>query len=64
MESPKGSGTEAMKRDIALTVNGELYRFTVRTGSFLLDVLRDELDLTGAKRGCNRGECGTCTFPW
>jgi carbon-monoxide dehydrogenase small subunit len=49
-----------MNREIALTVNGELHRFSVRTGTFLLDLLRDELNLTGAKRGCDRGECGTC----
>ena len=50
-----------MKREIELTVNGEPYRFLVRTSTFLLDLLRSELDLTGAKRGCNRGECGSCT---
>ena len=50
-----------MKREIELTVNGEPYRFLVRTSTFLLDLLRGELDLTGAKRGCNRGECGSCT---
>ncbi len=50
-----------MKREIALTVNSEQHRFFIRTGMFLLDLLRDELDLTGAKRGCDRGECGACT---
>lgn len=50
-----------MKREMMLTVNGEPHRFFVRTSTFLLDLLRDELGLTGAKRGCNRGECGSCT---
>jgi carbon-monoxide dehydrogenase small subunit len=48
------------KRAIHLTVNGNVYDLEVQTGTTLLDVLRDELDLTGAKRGCDRGECGTC----
>lgn len=50
-----------MKREINLTVNGEPRRAFVKTSDTLLTVLRDEFDLTGAKGGCNRGECGTCT---
>ncbi len=50
-----------MKQEVVLTINRELYRFFVEPNIFLLDLLRDELDLTGAKRGCNRGECGSCT---
>jgi carbon-monoxide dehydrogenase small subunit len=50
-----------MKQEVVLTINRELYRFFVEPNMFLLDLLRDELDLTGAKRGCNRGECGSCT---
>ncbi len=47
---------------IQLTVNGKDYNLEVKAGgTTLLDILRDELDLTGAKRGCDRGECGTCT---
>jgi carbon-monoxide dehydrogenase small subunit len=47
---------------IHLTVNGKDYNLEVKAGgTTLLDILRDELDLTGAKRGCDRGECGTCT---
>lgn len=50
-----------VKQEIKVTINGELNRFLIRTNTFLLDFLRDELGLTGAKRGCNKGECGSCT---
>ena len=44
-----------------LTVNGHTCDVTVPSHRSLLDVLREELDLTGSKRGCDRGECGACT---
>ena len=50
-----------MKQEINFKVNGDPRRALVQTTDTLLDVLRNEFDLTGAKVGCNRGECGTCT---
>jgi aerobic-type carbon monoxide dehydrogenase small subunit (CoxS/CutS family) len=44
-----------------LTVNGRRIKLDVESRDTLLDVLRDRLRLTGAKRVCNRGECGGCT---
>jgi carbon-monoxide dehydrogenase small subunit len=49
------------KSAITLTVNGEVYQISVKPNTILLDVLRDELDLTGTKRGCDTGDCGVCT---
>src|SRR5258708_27432754 len=47
--------------DIALSINRKAFRRKVRTDQRLLDVLRDDLRLTGAKEGCGKGECGACT---
>ncbi len=46
---------------ITLEVNGRRRELEVDHRWTLLRTLRDELDLTGAKRGCDRGECGACT---
>jgi aerobic-type carbon monoxide dehydrogenase small subunit (CoxS/CutS family) len=46
---------------LTLKVNGEAYRLMVKPWQTLLDVLRDELRLTGTKQGCDDGTCGTCT---
>ncbi|MGI6193363.1 MAG: (2Fe-2S)-binding protein [Christensenellales bacterium] len=49
------------KTVLTLSVNGEKRNVTVRPSDLLLDVLREQLGLTGAKPGCKNGDCGTCT---
>jgi len=49
------------KQIIQLTVNGEEYEAVVAPNQTLLEVLRDDLYLTGTKEGCGEGACGTCT---
>jgi xanthine dehydrogenase YagT iron-sulfur-binding subunit len=46
---------------ITLTINGKPMKATVEPRETLLDVLRNQLDLTGAKRVCDRGTCGACS---
>lgn len=50
-----------MKRKIELTVNGELLELEVAPHRTLLEVLREDLGLTGAKEACGLGACGACT---
>ena len=49
------------KQHVSTTVNGDPVEFLADPGMTLLDVLRDELDLTGSKEGCGSGDCGACS---
>lgn len=50
-----------MKKMICLTINGKEYELAVAPNMTLADLLREELLLTGTKKGCELGDCGTCT---
>jgi xanthine dehydrogenase YagT iron-sulfur-binding subunit len=47
--------------DITLKVNGHSHRLAVDPRLVLLDALREQLGLTGTKKGCDQGQCGACT---
>ena len=49
------------KQHISATVNGDPVEFLCEPSQTLLDVLRDELQLTGSKEGCSSGDCGACS---
>ena len=51
-----------MKKELVeLRINGRDYEIAIHPSKLLLDVLRDELQLTGSKRGCDDSSCGACT---
>jgi len=49
------------KQLVQLTVNGEEHDVVIRPNQTLVEVLRENLELTGTKEGCGEGACGTCT---
>lgn len=49
------------KKVITLNINNEIHELFINPNRTLLEVLREELELTGTKRGCDEGVCGTCT---
>ena len=48
-------------KQISLNINGKPYSVRVKPWVTLLDLLRENLDLTGTKKGCDHGQCGACT---
>ena len=50
-----------MKLLVSLNVNGQTYDLAISPHRTLLEVLREEIGLTGTKRGCDDGDCGACT---
>jgi carbon-monoxide dehydrogenase small subunit len=50
-----------VKTHVTTTINGETVEFLCLARQSLLEILRDELSLTGCKEGCNNGNCGACT---
>src|SRR5437879_5796231 len=57
----KGASLDSVNIPVNMTVNGQARTVMVEPRMTLLDALRDELALTGTKKGCDRGECGACT---
>ena len=55
------SSSEPRMREVSLRVNGVAYSVQVETRMTLLDALREKLNLTGSKKGCDQGQCGACT---
>jgi xanthine dehydrogenase YagT iron-sulfur-binding subunit len=60
--SPRVAAQLPSTLSVALTINGGPVKAEVDTRLTLLDFLRERVRLTGTKKGCNRGECGTCTL--
>jgi len=52
---------EKRMNKIKITVNGKIHELTIKPWRTLLEVIREELKLTGTKEGCGLGECGACT---
>ena len=59
--SVTGPVTEGQQIPVRLNINGKTYDLLIEPWTSLLDALREHLDLTGTKKGCDHGQCGACT---
>jgi len=59
--SQSDSQIQGHTQTLNLTINGEKHTLEVEPNVVLLDALRERLDLTGSKKGCDHGQCGACT---
>ena len=59
--APRPAGAPVLA-SVSFSVNGKMQRLDVDTRTTLLDVLREQLHLTGTKKGCDHGQCGACTI--
>ncbi len=56
---PPASATPSL--DCSLTINGQEHKLKIDSRTTLLDLLRENLQMTGTKKGCDHGQCGACT---
>jgi xanthine dehydrogenase YagT iron-sulfur-binding subunit len=59
--APAAAATNAPPQALRLSINGKDYQLSLEPRVTLLDALREYIGLTGAKKGCDRGQCGACT---
>jgi xanthine dehydrogenase YagT iron-sulfur-binding subunit len=57
----KAAGTTPVMAGVVISINRKKHELQVDTRTSLLDLLRETLDLTGSKKGCDHGQCGACT---
>ena len=58
----RANGSAGAEISVSLKVNGTLHALTLDPRTTILDLVREHLDLTGTKKGCDQGQCGACTI--